>query len=427
MSNHHNHNHDCTSDHEKENIQEIEPLDPGSQALSDALKFSFMLLRVVMILVLVGFVASGFYKIEANEVGIELQFGKVKNLGSPAALLNTGLHWKLPTPIEEVVRIPVGVEHKIIVDRVDGIDKPAMWYYISDLQRMKNNFSPSMKLEFVKDGYTITASASSLQRMNAAAELDDDEQMIDYNLCHTNWTIIWKVIPGKEMKVFEKVWDNTPDWNKLNILLRTMLADSVISVSARYDIEDIIWGNSDKFKLEVQDYMKHRLEADYDIGIDIRLQLVGKETPQQVKGAFDMANGAEQQAEKLKNEAKGRAEEIVNQATADAANILANARAYADTVVQSARADASYLNEVLTKIDKAAADAVDSSDPDYLAKKQKIYDQMLKITVDQLYQETLRTVMANVDQAYAPTTSDDKPDQWRIYLNKDPQIKPKKK
>ena len=418
MSNHQHHHHDCSCDCDKENKHDIEPLDPGSQALSDALKFSFMLLRFVMILVLIGFIASGFYKIESNEVGIELQFGRVKNLGSASALLDTGLHWKWPSPIEEVIRIPFSVEQKIVVDRVDGIDKPAMWYYVSDLERMKNISNPSKKLEFVKDGYSLTASASSLQREHG----DIDDQMIDYNLCHTNWTIIWKVVEGKELKVFEKVWDNTSDWKKLSTLLRTMLADSVIAVSARYDIEDIIWGGSDKFKLEVQDYMKSQLDS-YDIGIDIRLQLVGKETPQQVKGAFDMANGAEQQAEKLKNEAKGKAEEIVNQARADASNLLATARAYADTVVQSAKADASYLDEVLSKIEKAANESVDISEADYQAKRDKVYNEMLEITVDQLYQETLRVVMSNVEQAFAPPTSKDKPDEWRIYINRDPKIK----
>ncbi|MBN2843348.1 MAG: hypothetical protein JXM68_09675 [Sedimentisphaerales bacterium] len=414
-----NHHNEHNSSSEKISNPNIEPLDPGSQALSDALKFSFMLLRLLMILFLAGFVASGFYKIEANEVGVELIFGKVKNLGSPDALLKTGLHWKWPSPIEEVVRIPVGVEQKIIVDRVDGMDKPASWYYISDEQRLKKNFFPSPKLEFVKDGYTLTASASALSRAQGRSA---DDQMIDYNLCHTNWTIIWKVVEGKEMKVFEKVWDGTARWERLSTILRTMLADSVIAISARYDIEDIIWGNSEKFKLEVQDYMKTRLDA-YDIGIDVRLQLVGKETPQQVKEAFDMANGAEQQAEKLKNEAKGRYEEMINQAHANASNILARARAYSDTVVQSAKADAAYLSEVLTKIDKAANEAVAETEPDFAAKRQQVYNELLAITVDQLYQETVRVVMANVEQSFAPTTSPDKPDEWRIYMNRDPKIK----
>ena len=411
MSDHHHIHGQCNCHSDNQNV-DIEPLDPGSQALSDALKFSFMLLKVIMVLVLIGFIYSGFYTIEANEVGIELQFGSVKNLGTPKALLNTGWYWKWPSPIEEVVRIPVGVDHKIMVDRVDGIDKPAMWYYVTDEQRLKNNYYPPQNVQFVRDGYALTASASALKGNTT------DEQMIDYNLCHTNWTVIWRVIEGKELKVFEKVWDGTEDWDKLTTLLRTMLADAIITVSAHYDIEDIIWGSSEQFKSDVQTYMKQRLDQ-YDCGVDVRLQLVGKETPQQVKSAFDMANSAEQQAEKLKNEAKGKAEEIVNQATADAANILAQARAYADTVVQSAKADANYLTEVLAKIDKAANEASKSGKGEY----QAVYDQLLAITVDQLYQETVRTVMANVDQAYAPTTSDDKPDQWRIFINRDPSIK----
>ncbi len=408
MSDHHHIHGQCSCNSDNHN-PDIEPLDPGSQALSDALKFSFMLLKLIMILVLAGFIYSGFYTIEANEVGIELLFGRVKEGG----LLRTGWHWKWPSPIEEIVRIPVDVDHKIMVDRVDGIDKPAMWYYVTDEQRLKDNYYPPQNIQFIKDGYSLTASASALK-----GDKSETDQMVDYNLCHTNWTITWNVIEGGELKVFEKVWDGTPDWKKLTTILRTVLADSVITVSAHYDIEDIIWGSSEKFKLEVQDYMKERLSR-FDYGIEVELQLVGKETPQQVKTAFDAANSAEQQAEKLKNEAKGKSEEIMNQATADAANILAQARAYADTVVQSARADADYLTEVLAKIDKAAKEAAQSGKGEY----KKVYNDLMAITVDQLYQETVRVVMANVDQAYAPTTSGDKPDQWRIFINRDPSIK----
>src|SRR6185436_17702390 len=82
------------------------PEDAESQALSDALKSSFGIVRVILVIMVVIFLGSGFFTVGTQEKAIILRLGKP--VGKDKALLSPGAHWAFPYPIDEVVRIPVG-------------------------------------------------------------------------------------------------------------------------------------------------------------------------------------------------------------------------------------------------------------------------------------------------------------------------------
>ena len=52
------------------------PVDAGSQALSEALRSSFAIIRFVMIVLVVVFFASGFFTVGPDQRAIILRFGK---------------------------------------------------------------------------------------------------------------------------------------------------------------------------------------------------------------------------------------------------------------------------------------------------------------------------------------------------------------
>ena len=79
-------------------------------ALNEALRSSFHIIRVLMVVLLFIFLFSGIFTVNPNEVAIKLRFGKPVGIGS-SQLLRPGLHWAFPYPIDEVVRIPVGQSH----------------------------------------------------------------------------------------------------------------------------------------------------------------------------------------------------------------------------------------------------------------------------------------------------------------------------
>jgi modulator of FtsH protease HflK len=81
------------------------PEDAGSQALADALRSSFVIVQIIMVVLIIAFLASGMFTVGQNQRAIVLRLGKPVGEGDKA-LLMPGFHPGLPSPIDEVVRIP---------------------------------------------------------------------------------------------------------------------------------------------------------------------------------------------------------------------------------------------------------------------------------------------------------------------------------
>lgn len=81
--------------------------DSSTRALSDALSSSFKIIKVLMVVLVVIFLGSGIFTVEPNEVAVVLRFGKPLGSG-PDQVLQQGLHWSFPSPIDEIVTVPIG-------------------------------------------------------------------------------------------------------------------------------------------------------------------------------------------------------------------------------------------------------------------------------------------------------------------------------
>ena len=85
-------------------------MDAAAQSLADALRWSFRLLSVIMILVLVGFVLSGFKTIQPQQVGVKKVFGRVTGLA------DQGLAFTWPFPIGEIQIVDISEQAMEIND-----------------------------------------------------------------------------------------------------------------------------------------------------------------------------------------------------------------------------------------------------------------------------------------------------------------------
>src|SRR5271154_5711363 len=103
---HHGHHHDRGHEHDHDHDPAPETQDAGSQALSEALRSSFAVVKIVMLLMVVAFFGSGFFTVGPSEKAVILRFGKPVGEGENR-LLGAGLHWSFPYPIDEVVKIPI--------------------------------------------------------------------------------------------------------------------------------------------------------------------------------------------------------------------------------------------------------------------------------------------------------------------------------
>ena len=437
-SSHSNDKHDHLHRHPdgEDSIQDVEALDPASRALAEALRISFLVLKLVMIGVIAVFILSGFYKVEENEVAVVLRFGELSGASRSAIKdTDTGLEWAFPSPIDEVIKIP-GPK------AVRTLNVTDFWYYQSDREKVGlAEERPSESMQLLRDGYSLTASRTS-EDDDVLSRLTDTEQdsaiglasstAADYNLVHSEWQIRYRVIDP--LPFLEHLWDGTKGsavtgdgWYAVDQFLRSVLADAVTVTSANRTLYSMIWDKDAgplAFRDAVARRMAQRLRAG-ELGLAVELDLVRMETPFQVKQAFDFAASARSQANTEKTAAGGQASRIVSQAQAGKDTILAQARAYKTSVTRAAQSDAEYMTKVLNSIKLAAELRVPDSEPDYQAQRRQIEDELLLVTVDELYQEVLGDVMENVDETFVLNSTDGAVVEWRPMLNRDAELPPR--
>ena len=347
-----------------------EKLDAASKSLSEALRISFAVLKVIMVVLVIVFLASGFKTVGPDEKALVLRFGKIRGIGEER-VLGPGLHWVFPYPVDEIVRIPV--EKKV------NLPINSFWYYQKPGEILpegpKNRTRIAPMLDPILDGYCITRSEKQ-SRASAGS---------DYNIVHSKWQLTYKihkpelffknvythdVKPGESYaEVIEK--DITP-------LLESLLEDSIVTAMVNYTIDEAISSLA-----KIPDHVKKLLQQKLDkieSGVKvISVQLTRSTWPRQVDRAFwnsVRASQASQQvisiagtyAEKTLNEAAGPlAEELLvaledksigeqeketlwSQVAGQAREKIAEARAYRTTIVETTKANAEYLQKNTTGI-----------------------------------------------------------------------------
>jgi len=137
----HDHDHDHAHDHDHDHAHghdhdhgdpfhpqvgealETDELDPAQRSLADALRISFGILTVIMVLLIVAFVFSGTRNIEEGTVGVRLLFGAVH--GEPGQrVLEPGLYTWPPAPIGEFIILPT-TSQRVDIDEQFLFEIPA--------------------------------------------------------------------------------------------------------------------------------------------------------------------------------------------------------------------------------------------------------------------------------------------------------------
>src|SRR6185436_3442516 len=121
----------------------------GSRALADALRSSFVIVKILMVGLVVLFFFSGIFTVPSGQRAIILRFGKPVGVGDQQ-LLGPGLHWSFPNPIDEIVRIPIG--------EVQSVRSTAGWYQVTREEEASGQENPpNPTLNPAVDGYTLTS------------------------------------------------------------------------------------------------------------------------------------------------------------------------------------------------------------------------------------------------------------------------------
>lgn len=357
------------------NKQYSDQLDAAGKSLSEALRISFVILKIFMIVLVIVFLASGFRTVDPDEEALVLRFGKIRGIGDER-LLGPGLHWVFPYPIDKIVKIPVLKKVNLAIN--------SFWHFESDQELAsptKRQVPPSEPLYPTRDGYCITRS----EKQSAAISGVEGS---DYNIVHSKWQLTYQIDDPESFFKNVYVEDVEPgqDYFKvitksINPLLKAVFDDAVVTAMVHYTIDDALL-SKDEIRKDVVELMQQKLTHQINSGIKVvSVQLTDMTWPRQVDQAFQNLNKASQESEKRISEAKTYYENTLNETAGSIARQLhatlrdetiseqekellwshaagaaqakiARARADATKVVENAEANAEYLHKILPEFRK---------------------------------------------------------------------------
>src|ERR1035437_5091022 len=159
------------SDHDHHDHPPLETQDAGSQALAEALRSSFVIVKIALVALVVIIFAAGFFTVGPQEKALLLCFGKPQS-EDQKMLLGAGLHWSLPYPIDEVVRIPI--------TEIQKVSSTVGWYLTTPEMEIAGTEPPAgPSLNPMIDGYVVTADRNIIHtRATVSYHIDDPRTAI---------------------------------------------------------------------------------------------------------------------------------------------------------------------------------------------------------------------------------------------------------
>jgi membrane protease subunit HflK len=400
-----------------------EELDAAGKYLSEALRISFITLKIIMIVLLVVFFASGFRTVEPDEQALVLRYGRIRGAGDKR-LLGPGPHWVLPYPIEEIIKIPVGKKVNMPID--------SFWYFQHPSELLppgpEDRVRPGKTLDPIRDGYCITR--GERQSRQAVGGVGND-----YSIVHTRWQVIYQI--GSPELFFRNVsvGDVRPGQAYFDVmtesvrpLLESVVADAVVTAMVDYTIDEAI-SSRDRIPRHVRSLVQKKLD-ELKTGIEVvSMQLTKSEWPRQVDPAFQQFIRASQSSQAAISEARTYAETTLSETAGPVAEELfgalkgkdtseqreqflwdnvagtareriAQARAYRTQVVETAKANADYLQKILPEFRKRP-----------------------ELVVQRIYLDAIEEVLNNADEIFiVQPAAGAKGGEIRVIVNRNPEI-----
>jgi membrane protease subunit HflK len=335
------------------------PLDAGSQALADALRSSFAIVKFVMVLLMGVFLMSGFFQVGPQERALVLHFGRPKGEGAKA-LLGPGLHWSFPYPIDECV--------KVSITGLQRVGSTVGWFAISpelELAGAEPMAVPS--LNPAVDSYALTA---------------------DGNIIHTRATLTYR-IEDPIRYVFSFVNASNAVQNALN--------QALIHTASRFNVDDILTRDIAGFREAVRRRVSELVEK-RQLGVIVEQCDVQSRAPAKLKEDFANVLKAEINRNKVLNDARSYENQVLSKATADANARLNLAQSERARLVAEVSSRAEQFQQLLPK-----------------------YQENPALFVQQRLAETLGRSLTNVqDKIFVPESLDGKAKELRLLLNREP-------
>jgi len=276
---------------------------------------------LLIALIVVVWIASGFYIVNEGQRGVVLRFGKFVETTMP------GPRWHLPYPVEsaEVVNV-------------------------AQVRTVEVGYRNTVKSKVIKESLMLT----------------DDENIIDVQFA------VQYILKSPSDFLFNS---RAPEDSVLQA------AESAIrEIVGRNSMDFVIFEGRAEVAARAQKLMQGILDR-YGTGISIsKVTMQNAQPPEQVQAAFDDAVKASQDRERQKNEGEAYANDVIPKARGMAARVMQEAEGYRARVVEQSQGDASRFRQVVTEYSKAPQVTRDRL---YIDAMQQIMTNTSKILIDQ--------------------------------------------
>jgi modulator of FtsH protease HflK len=266
--------------------------------------FSGLGISLLLLAVLVIWGLTGFFRVQSEELGVVLRFGKhVRTVGP-------GLSYHLPYPIE-TVQLPKALR----------------------VSTLNIGFSYEESPRRARDGRRDIQEESLM--------LTGDENIVD-----VQFTVLWRIKPNGAADYLFNI--QNPEGT-----VKAVAESAMREVVGRTNIQPILTSKKDDAEKEVHELMQKTLDT-YGSGIAIQQVQMGQvNPPADVIQSFNDVQNAKTELESLQNEAQTYANGIVPDAKGRAAQILQIAEGYKQQAVAEAKGQSARFLKVYDEYKKA--------------------------------------------------------------------------
>lgn len=253
------------------------PLDTAQQSLADALRTSFKLLKLAIIVLVVLFLASGAFIVEQNEEALVLRWGE-----PVGGVHEAGAHWAFPYPIDRVLKLPVKQSSTMAVN--------SHWLHLKDSEvgQRLDQLMRSGGLDPTHDGALLTG---------------------DKGLVHIQWRLTYRI---EDLESFVRTVSDD-DLGKADELITKVLEKAAVRVAGEFTTEDA----TRKRLSDLRDAVRVAVNEDLRelaSGIEVETVEIPVSTPPiQTRSAFDEVSRAENKKQTTIREAEQTARDRLNQ------------------------------------------------------------------------------------------------------------------
>jgi membrane protease subunit HflK len=266
--------------------------------------FSGLGIALALLAVIAIWAMSGFFRVQTEELGVVLRFGKYVRDAAP------GLRYHLPYPIETVL-LPKALRVSTLSIGMTLIDDPA-------------------------------------RRGRTMRDVPEESLMLtgDENIVDVDFTVLWRIKP---MGVGDFLFNiQNPEGT-----VKAVAESAMREVVGKSNIQPILTGARTTIEASVQELMQKTLDK-YGSGILVQqVQMQKVDPPAQVIDAFRDVQAARADLERLQNEAQTYANRVVPDAKGRASQILQVAEGYKQQAVAEAKGQSSRFLQVYEEYNKA--------------------------------------------------------------------------